>query len=461
MLVYEGCLLRYSNASFFGVPGTWDPVPVPNDTNLTQPEQFMSQLNVLMDDLTRKAAYGSPRKEGGRIFVRRCWVRFEIYPFYNEQAAEAAMSPTPPPVNGSDLSRPQRLGSNRMIRTALLVSIPVAVAMIVLLPVAVYLFKRRRKPHNNVQIASATHGDGEETRSSESLLYDLSTLRAATDNFSEENKLGEGGFGPVYKGTLQNGQQVAVKRLSAASQQGQAEMKNEIVLQQEPRQDPLRSCTAKRANLGTESQRYKIIEGIGRGLLYLHEDSRLTIIHRDLKASNILLDADMNPKISDFGLARLFNMDSSVGNTKRIAGTYRYMAPEYALRGIFSTKSDVYSYGVLVLEIVTGRRPSENLINFVWGHWSRGSVPQLLEGCPAGDDGPGPQETLRCIHAGLLCVQDDPQLRPSMASVVVMLNSRSITLPAPTKPAFAFVMNPAAPQEPSINDASVSDLNPR
>ncbi|CAL4968031.1 unnamed protein product [Urochloa decumbens] len=538
MLVYEGCLLCYSNASC--VPGTSDPVPVPNDTNVTQPEQFMSQLNVLMDDLTRKAAYGSPRmfaagsanhtlfvtiygmaqctrdtapddcgiclalavktipkccegKEGGRIFVRRCWVRFEIYPFYNEQAAEAAMSPTPPPVNDSDISRQQRLGSNRTVRTALLVSIPVAVALMVLLPVAVYLLKGRRKPHKNVQIASATHGDGEETRSSESLLYDLSTLRAATDNFSVENKLGEGGFGPVYKGTLQNGQQIAVKRLSAASQQGQAEMKNEIVLVaklQHRNMVRLLGCCVEeherilvyeflrnksldkilfdpaRQNELTWGQRYKIIEGIGRGLLYLHEDSRLTIIHRDLKASNILLDADMNPKISDFGLARLFNMDSSVGNTKRIAGTYGYMAPEYALRGIFSTKSDVYSYGVLVLEIVTGRRPSENLINFVWGHWSRGSVPQLLEGCPAGPDGPGPQETLRCIHVGLLCVQDDPQLRPSMASVVVMLNSRSITLPAPTEPAFAFVMNPgegprAPPQEPSINDASVSDLNPR
>ncbi|CAO1948025.1 unnamed protein product [Urochloa humidicola] len=352
-------------------------------------------------------------------------------------------------------------------------------------------------------------------RSSESLLYDLSTLRAATDNFSEENKLGEGGFGPVYKGTLQNGQDIAVKRLSATSQQGQLEMKNEVFLlaklQHRNLVRLLGSCIedherilvyefltnssldkilfvtgklnlqdpARQPEL-TWGQRHKIIEGIGRGLLYLHEDSRLTIIHRDLKASNILLDVHMNPKISDFGLAKLFNIESSVGNTSRIAGTYGYMAPEYALHGIFSAKSDVFSYGVLVLEIITGRRntythasgPSEGLLTYVWRHWSRGSVQPLLEGCPG--EGRRPQEILRCIHVGLLCVQEDPQLRPGMASVVVMLNSRSITLPAPAAPAFAVTGNAQGAvrsddrEDPlvrsrghSVNDVSVSAVEPR
>ncbi|KAM3410722.1 hypothetical protein ACQJBY_002758 [Aegilops geniculata] len=219
--------------------------------------------------------------------------------------------------------------------------------------------------------------------SSESLLYDLSTLRAATDNFSEENKLGEGGFGPVYKGILRDGQEIAVKRLSKTSQQGLVEMRNEVVLvaklqhknlvrllgcciQEEemllvyeflPNRslDKILFDPARRQEL-TWGHRFRIIQGIGRGLLYLHEDSRLTIIHRDLKASNILLDPDMNPKISDFGLAKLFSVDASIGNTSHIAGTYGYMAPEYALHGIFSAKSDVYSYGVLVLEIIAGRR---------------------------------------------------------------------------------------------------------
>ncbi|XP_062231736.1 cysteine-rich receptor-like protein kinase 44 [Phragmites australis] len=561
MVFYNTCVLRHSNASFFGAVDTSKWYYVCNPKNATQPEQFRSQLGALMRNLTARAAYASSRmfaagsaaltpfvntygmvqctrdlaaddcnlclsnavasipnhcdgKQGGRLFYQSCSIRFEVYPFYNVQAAEAAMSPAPAPgggpVNVNDHSVPGSNGSNQRVRTALLVSIPVSVTLLVLLLVAaLYLCKRNGKPHKRVQIASP---DEEEMRSSESLLYDLSTLRAATDNFSEENKLGEGGFGSVYKGTLQNGQDIAVKRLSATSQQGQVEMKNEVVLlaklQHKNLVRLLGCCIEEHERLLVYEfllnnsldkilfdparqqelswgQRHKIIEGIGRGLLYLHEDSRLTIIHRDLKASNILLDADMNPKISDFGLAKLFNMDASVCNTSRIAGTYGYMAPEYALHGIFSAKSDVFSYGVLVLEIVTGRRntythasgSSEDLLTFVWRHWSSGSVQQLLEGCPA--DGRRPQEILRCVHMGLLCVQEDQHLRPGMASVVVMLNSRSITLPAPTAPAFALPDRPltavvdargrgadgqgpmvAAP-EPSINDVSVSDLEPR
>ncbi|CAN6327777.1 unnamed protein product, partial [Urochloa humidicola] len=402
--------------------------------------------------------------------------------------------------------------SNHTVRTALFVSIPVAVALVVVVLAAAILCKRNRKPHKHVQVASASHSDDEELRSSESLLYDLSSLRAATNNFSEENKLGEGGFGPVYKGTLLNGQDIAVKRLSATSQQGQVEMKNEVFLLAKLQHrnlvrllgccieeherllvyefltnnslDKILFDPARQQELGW-GLRHKIIEGISRGLVYLHEDSRLTIIHRDLKASNILLDADMNPKISDFGLAKLFNIESSVGNTSHIAGTYGYMAPEYALHGIFSAKSDVFSYGVLVLEIVTARRntymhasgDSEDLLTYVWRHWSRGNVQALLEGCPA--EGRRPQEMLRYIHVGLLCVQEDPLLRPSMASVVVMLNSRSITLPAPAAPAFAVTgraftvaagavrdMDREGPRvalhrDHSINDVSVSDVETR
>ncbi|GJN14797.1 hypothetical protein PR202_gb01658 [Eleusine coracana subsp. coracana] len=447
-----------------------------NTQNATQPELFRLQLGKLMTNLTATAAYVSrlkfaaaavevaplvtiygmaqctrdldddgcdrclrtavgaiPKccegKQGGQINYRTCSVRFDVEPFYNAKAAEAAMLPAPSPGStGSD---------RRTVRTALLVSIAVAVTLLVVVLVALYIRKRNRKLHRHAQIASARHGDDdyeeEEMRSSESLLYDLSTLRAATDNFSEENKLGE---------------------------------------------DPARQHELR------WGQRHKIIEGIGRGLLYLHQDSRLTIIHRDLKASNILLDKDMNPKISDFGLAKLFDVDLSVGNTSHIAGTYGYMSPEYALHGIFSAKSDVFSYGVLVLEIIIGRRnthvqQSEDLLSFVWRCWRRGSISELLDGCPT--DGRQPQEVLRCVHVGLLCVQEDPQLRPGMASVVIMLNSRSITLPAPTAPAFVVVprhvvaavddvpersIDSDAPREearwPSINYASsVSDLEPR
>uniref|UniRef100_R7W3K2 Cysteine-rich receptor-like protein kinase 25 n=1 Tax=Aegilops tauschii TaxID=37682 RepID=R7W3K2_AEGTA len=504
MLIYDNCLLRYSNSSFFGAADTSSMLGLCNTGNVTQPELFRTQLGALMSNLTRRAAYSSPRmfaagaaditsitkvygmaqctrdlagddcnrclagpvssiltacdgKQGGQSIARSCSIRYEVNLFYNAQAAEAAMSPPPPPppaVNGSDQSGPAGRAENddATATIALFVSIPVAVVLLVLLTVALYLCKRKnKKPHEHVQISNYDSEDGTDMGSSESLLYHLSTLRAATDNFSEENKLGEGGFGPVYKGVLRDGQEIAVKRLSKTSQQGLVEMRNEVVLvaklqhknlvrllgcciQEEemllvyeflPNRslDKILFDPARRQEL-TWGHRFRIIQGIGRGLLYLHEDSRLTIIHRDLKASNILLDPDMNPKISDFGLAKLFSVDASVGNTSHIAGTYGYMAPEYALHGIFSAKSDVYSYGVLVLEIIAGRRNNfaqypgtngEDLLTTVWRHWNRGSVSGLLDGCSA--DGLQPTEMLRCIHVGLLCVQEDAHLRPGMAGL--------------------------------------------
>nr|GMC62010.1 putative receptor-like protein kinase At4g00960 [Ipomoea batatas] len=234
------------------------------------------------------------------------------------------------------------------------------------------------------------------------------------DNFSDSNKLGQGGFGPVYKGKLPNGLQLAVKRLSVNSRQGDQEFKNEVLLVAklehrnlvrllgfclEGREkllvyefapnaslDHFLFDPVKRENLDWET-RYKIIGGISRGLLYLHEESRLRIIHRDLKASNVLLDANMNPKISDFGMAKLFELDESEGNTSRIVGTYGYMSPEYAMHGQFSVKSDVFSFGVLVLEIVSGQKNScfkngesvKDLLSYAWTQWREGTAMNLVD----------------------------------------------------------------------------------
>jgi len=215
------------------------------------------------------------------------------------------------------------------------------------------------------------------------LLLDLSTLRAATGDFAESEMLGKGGFGMVYKGVLPEGQEIAVKRLCQSSRQGIAELKSELVLvaklhhknlvrligvclqEQEKilvyEYMPNRSLDtilfdSQRNEELDWAKRFRIINGIARGLQYLHEDSQLKIVHRDLKASNVLLDVDYLPKISDFGLAKIFGGDESKYVTHRVAGTYGYMAPEYAMRGLYSIKSDVFSFGVLVLEIVTGRR---------------------------------------------------------------------------------------------------------
>ncbi|PRQ19308.1 putative protein kinase RLK-Pelle-DLSV family [Rosa chinensis] len=300
----------------------------------------------------------------------------------------------------------------------------------------------------------------------ESLQFDLGTVEAATKKFSTDNMLGEGGFGQVFKGTLDNGLEIAVKRLSKSSGQGVREFKNEVLLvaklQHRNLVKLLGFCLEGEETLLVYeyvpnksldyflfeqldwSRRCTIIGGIARGILYLHEDSRLRVIHRDLKASNILLDANMNPKISDFGMARMFGVDDQTqGNTRRIVGTYGYMAPEYAMEGLYSVKSDVFSFGILLLEILTGRKnilgfhptnSAPTLLSFTWQLWNEGKVLELMD--PMLKDSCNPNEFLRCIRIGLLCVQEDANNRPTMSSVVLMLKSESISLSKPERPAF-------------------------
>jgi len=188
-------------------------------------------------------------------------------------------------------------------------------------------------------------------------------------------------------------------------------------------------------------KRYNIIMGIARGLLYLHEDSQLRIIHRDIKANNILLDERLNPKIADFGLAKLFPEDETHIQT-RVAGTYGYMAPEYAMRGQLSVKVDVYSFGVLVLEIVSGRKTSDtsfphktlSLLEWAWSLYKRGCLLNIIDSTLT--ETCRQDQALRCIHVALLCTQAAATFRPIMSNVILMISSASVTLANPTKPAF-------------------------
>ncbi|KAK7319583.1 hypothetical protein RJT34_04306 [Clitoria ternatea] len=300
--------------------------------------------------------------------------------------------------------------------------------------------------------------------------FSFKMIMAATRNFDHENKLGQGGFGCVYKGCLHNGQEIAVKRLSKHSGQGTEEFKNEVTLlvklqhrnlvrllgccfEKEERMLvyeylPNKSLDffifdKKQSSSLTWGKRFEIILGIARGVLYLHQDSRLKIIHRDLKASNVLLDAAMIPKISDFGMARIFGEDQIQARTKRVVGTFGYMSPEYAMEGRYSTKSDVFSFGVLLLEIIAGKKitdseiggASPNLIGYVWILWTEESALDIVDST-LGHSYP-PALVLRCIQIGLLCVQENIINRPSMSEVVFMLGNET-PLCQPQKPAFLF-----------------------
>ncbi|EEC68331.1 hypothetical protein OsI_36433 [Oryza sativa Indica Group] len=238
----------------------------------------------------------------------------------------------------------------------------------------------------------------------------------------------------------------------------------------------------KSKELGWE-KRFKIIIEIARGLEYLHEESRLKIIHRDLKANNILLDSDLTPKISDFGLAKLFGEDQSHVVTNRVAGTYGYMAPEYAMFGQYSVKSDVFSFGVLILEIITGRRSmgsfndheqSFSLLDLIWQHWNSGTILNLVDPSLSRDAGGQliqRDQLLGCIHVALLCVQENPADRPKLSAVTMMIGGGSnstASLNPPSRPAFC--MHPAdatrtaaggEPAAASANRVSLTELQPR
>ncbi|CAM0902819.1 unnamed protein product [Alopecurus aequalis] len=276
-------------------------------------------------------------------------------------------------------------------------------------------------------------------------------LRSATENFSSNNLLGQGGYGSVFKGKLTDGRFVAVKQLSETSHQGKKEFATEIetISRVQHRNlvklhgcclegnkpllvyEYLENGSLDRALFGKGksnldwSTRFEICLGIARGLAYLHEESSIRVVHRDIKASNVLLDANLNPKISDFGLAKLYD-DKETHVSTKVAGTFGYLAPEYAMRGHVTEKVDVFAFGVVVLETLAGRPnyyTSEDqskvyIFEWVWELYEEGHPLDMLD--PRLDDFDD-EEVLRAIKVALVCTQGSPHQRPPMSRVVAML----------------------------------------
>ncbi|KAL4555171.1 hypothetical protein LXL04_037782 [Taraxacum kok-saghyz] len=283
--------------------------------------------------------------------------------------------------------------------------------------------------------------------------FSLRQIKSATNNFDSVNKIGEGGFGP---GILNDGSEIAVKQLSARSKQGNREFVTEIGMisaLQHPNLVKLYGCCIEgkelllvyeylennslaRALFGREDQRLnldwptrkKVCMGIAKGLAYLHEESRLKIVHRDIKATNVLLDKDLNAKISDFGLAKLDEEENTHIST-RIAGTIGYMAPEYAMRGYLTDKADVYSFGVVALEIVSGKSntnygPKQEfayLLDWAYVLQEHGRLLDLVDPTLTKFS---KEEALRMLNLAILCTNPSPTLRPLMSSVVKMLEGK-------------------------------------
>ncbi|KAL1550859.1 cysteine-rich receptor-like protein kinase 3 [Salvia divinorum] len=431
------------NLSVYGLAQCWEPV------------RGSGCVDCLENAVSRVDS--CPPKVEGRALNAGCYLRFSTTKFYNNSVIDS------PTGNGGGTRR----------RAAIIASTCGAFSCLLLVAMVSFfvrnkILKRRRVKKKLGALLSIV------TKSKINLSYE--TLERATGYFDSSNKLGQGGSGSVYRGVLPTGQTVAVKRLFFNTTQWADHFFNEVnlikdmdhinlvkllgcsitgpesllVYEYVPNQS-LHDYLFVRKDvppLGWE-QRLRIITGTAEGLAYLHDNSNLKIIHRDIKLSNVLLEEDFTPKIADFGLARMFPQDKTHISTG-LAGTLGYMAPEYIVRGKLTEKADVYSFGVLIIEVVTGTRNnafsqnSQSILQRVWNLYGSGNVTEAVD---PSIKGKFPEEgATRLLGIGLLCVQANAELRPAMSTVVMILNGdRDIYQPT---------------QPPFLNSASAEFISP-
>ncbi|XP_057446458.1 cysteine-rich receptor-like protein kinase 25 isoform X2 [Lotus japonicus] len=532
---YRQCMLRYSNQNFLSKMET---SPTYSELNITkasnQISEFGYQLSNNLNRLAKTTGYSDGRYKvesqnlsdvqslytlgqctpdlssvdctnclqdligksifwrylgsgGGRVMYPSCNMRFELSQFYRIEGPKAQPPNSPLSPSGSTGKQSGRQ------RTIILVAVLVPSILIILVMLFSFCYYVQKRNARKRHLTILRENFGNESATVEPLQFDFVVIQAATNNFSEDNYIGKGGFGKVYKGILHNGQQIAVKRLSESSNQGVDEFKNEVLLIAKLQHKNLVAfvgfCLEEQEKILiyeyvpnksldyflfdsqvehplSWDERYNIIGGIARGIVYLHEHSRLKVIHRDLKPSNVLLDENMIPKISDFGLARIVEINQDQENTNRIVGTYGYMSPEYAMLGEFSDKSDVFSFGIMILEIVTGKKKlssyephpiANGLLSYVWREWKDQTPLSVLD--QNIKENYSQTEVMKCIQIGLLCAQHNPDARPTMVEVVSYLGSYSANMPTPLEPTVFLRtrMEPTAFPEGSSSKQSESD----
>ncbi|KAG8084459.1 hypothetical protein GUJ93_ZPchr0010g9428 [Zizania palustris] len=473
----DGCFLRFAPGNFTAVASDANDTAVCSNATVSAPA-FAATAAVLVQNVTAAAPgaigyyYGASAAAGPRVYAAaQCWRSL------NTSACRACVASARDRVVRQCLPRATEgygLNAGCVVR---------------------YSTQPFFLPANAAGGGSSSHMDASSeiirAIAASHLSFKYEELRKATEDFDQINKLGQGGYGSVYKGVLSDGREIAVKRLFFNTRQWADQFFNEVRLVSQVQHKnlvKLLGCSVegpesllvyeylcntsldhylfdafKKTALDWE-RRLEIIHGTAEGLSYLHNASEIRIIHRDIKASNILLDERFRPKIADFGLARNFMEDQSHLSTG-LAGTFGYMAPEYIVHGQLTEKADIYSYGVLVLEIITGRKShnsvassadGHSLMSLIWKHYNAGTLmelldPNLREQCAE------EEEALKVFHVGLLCAQASPNLRPPMWKVVEMLgSSRDSELPRPTQPPFIDIKGSNAKRDSSASSSLLS-----